>query len=310
LIDTDPLRRQVTVWNGGLPDVLVRGRDGGLRFRLRSTHVPLAILSDDEFDSSVETIELSAGDRLYAYSDGVIEAQSPGGAMFGSDRLERLVDSEPSSEALFDSICKAVHEFRGDQQQNDDVTLLELEMLDAAAVVSTPSAGTAPERPPLPWRTVVELGPEALRTVDPVPLAMQSLLEIQGLQKHREKLYVVIAELFSNALEHGVLRLDSSMKADTDGFRRYYEERARRLDALDAGFVRVECEHVVDDGCGVLCIRLTDSGGGFGGASSSQSLDQNAGRSGRGIALVRSICNEVRYIDNGRVVEAVYRWPR
>ena len=87
LIDTDPLRRQVTVWNGGLPDVLVRGRDGGLRLRMRSTHLPLAIVGDEEFDASVESFELCAGDRLFAYSDGVIEAQSPDGTMFGSDRL-------------------------------------------------------------------------------------------------------------------------------------------------------------------------------------------------------------------------------
>ena len=213
-------------------------------------------------------------------------------------------------QALFDAICKAVSEFRGNQEQNDDVTLLELEMLGAASVADASAVGDTPERPPLPWRTVIELGPEALRTVDPVPLAMQSLLEIQALEKYREKLYVVLAELFSNALEHGVLRLDSALKAETDGFRRYYEERARRLDALETGVVRVECEHVVDDGHGVLCIRLTDSGGGFGGLAGAQDLGQNVGRSGRGIALVRSICDEVRWVDDGRVVEAVYRWPR
>ncbi len=310
MIDTDPLRGQVTVWNGGVPDLLVRGGDGGLRHRIRSTHLPLAIVGDDEFDVSVETFAVSAGERLYAYSDGLIEARGADGSLFGSERIEQLIDGEASNEAVFDAICKSISVFRGGEEQNDDLTLLELELGDALGVADAAAAAEAPERAPMPWRTVIELGPEALRTVDPVPLAMQGLLEIQALQKHREKLYLVIAELFSNALEHGVLGLDSALKAGPDGFRRYYEERTRRLDALESGFVRLECEHIVEAGRGLLSIRLSDSGRGFGAGATGTSLGSNEGRSGRGIALVRSICDDVRHLDDGRVVEAIYRWPR
>lgn len=50
-----------------------------------------------------------------------------------------------------------------------------------------------------------------------MPYLLQLLLEIHGLREQSGALYSVMAELYSNALEHGVLGLDSRLKRDAQG---------------------------------------------------------------------------------------------
>lgn len=310
VMDVDPWQRRVTVWNGGLPDVLVRGSCGGIKLRLRSTHLPLAVVGDDELDACTESFEIERGDRLYAYSDGLVEAHAEDGSLFGSERLEALIDGADDGESLFEAIAKAVRDFQRAGEQHDDVTLVEVALSDVHEQKDSEAQRASAERPPCTWSTTLELGPDALRAIDPVPLVIQGLLEIQGLDAHREKLFIVLAELFSNALEHGVLGLDSALKAQDDGFRRYYDARANRLRDLCEGFVRIVCEHTAEREHGRLVLRVEDTGRGFAPDCVERTLDANVGFSGRGIALVRSICDAIEWSNGGRRVEATYRWPR
>jgi two-component system, HptB-dependent secretion and biofilm response regulator len=64
-----------------------------------------------------------------------------------------------------------------------------------------------------------------LRTLDPLPQIMQMLTALQGLHAHRERLYTILAELFANALEHGLLGLNSALKQTPQGFVAYYTAR-------------------------------------------------------------------------------------
>lgn len=73
-------------------------------------------------------------------------------------------------------------------------------------------------------------------------------------------LQLVVVELINNALDHGVLKLQSSLKARADGFTLYYQERERRLRELDAGWIEISIELV---GKQKLCMRVLDSGEGF-----------------------------------------------
>ena len=81
---------------------------------------------------------------------------------------------------------------------------------------------------------------ESLKRFNPVPYLVQLLQEIHGLRARTGSLHAVLSELYSNALEHGVLGLDSRLKRDGQGFADYYQERARRLGALTDGFVRID----------------------------------------------------------------------
>jgi len=139
-------------------------------------------------------------------------------------------------------------------------------------------------------------------------LLIQSVSDMQGLRGQRQQLYTVFSELFSNALEHGVLGLDSGLKESAGGFTQYYREREAKLGKLEEGTIRIKIEHSPEDDGGVLRIRFEDSGTGFNYQKSRVSLEDNQGHSGRGVHLLQSLCDKVTYDGNGNIVEVVYRW--
>jgi anti-sigma regulatory factor (Ser/Thr protein kinase) len=89
------------------------------------------------------------------------------------------------------------------------------------------------------------------------------------------------------------------------------QERARRLNGLTDGWVRIEVAQVAD-GDETIHITVTDSGSGFDvtllESGPQTSGDTDAARThGRGFALLRALCSEVTVPSPGNVVHAVYR---
>src|SRR5712691_12253430 len=161
---------------------------------------------------------------------------------------------------------------------------------------------------PSRWQMAIELGSETLRTFDPLPQIMQMLRALQGLHEHRERLYIILAELFANALEHGLLGLDSGLKHHPQGFVAYYNARAQSLAALAHGWINIVLSHTAVGSTGQLTIRLEDSGPGFNYHAYRPELTENNVYSGRGIPMVRALCKELTYSGVGNCVEAVYVW--
>jgi len=161
---------------------------------------------------------------------------------------------------------------------------------------------------PLDWSVSFEFRAETLKRYNPLPYLLQLLLEIHGLREQSGALYSVMAELYSNALEHGVLGLDSSLKRDALGFARYYQERDTRLDALDAGYVRVHLQVVPEGEGGCLTIRVEDSGKGFDVVRVIERPLDSVRLSGRGISLVRQLGRNARWSDDGRSAHVEFFW--
>ena len=73
-------------------------------------------------------ILLDAGESALFYSDGLVEAHDPKGAMFGFPRLRKLVaehDDEEGSLGVF--LLENLYSFTGEGwEQEDDITLLTL----------------------------------------------------------------------------------------------------------------------------------------------------------------------------------------
>lgn len=78
-----------------------------------------------------ETIHLASGDLIVAYTDGIIEAQSPEGEAFGEECLEQLVLQSTGSCAseLVNVIIQAVSDFTRGADQHDDMTLVVMKVL-------------------------------------------------------------------------------------------------------------------------------------------------------------------------------------
>ena len=91
-------------------------------------NIPLAVDLDTLY--SQITISLTPGDRLFAYTDGIIDAPNPEGESFGLARLKEALDANantPLSE-LKAAVLRTVHEFTENEQTQDDVTLIAMEI--------------------------------------------------------------------------------------------------------------------------------------------------------------------------------------
>ncbi len=309
LLDVGLAGSTLSVWNGGLPDVLVMKKTGGLRYRLPSRHMPIGILDSGGFDPGIEKLEVSEGDRIYAYSDGVIESRNPNGELYGQERFERILSEASDPGQRFDLFLQDLRGFRSDGKQDDDITLVEIACDPAAVPASYLGLDHRPlPKPPASWRLTLELAAKSLKAIDPLPPLIQALMEIQGLHRFRETLFTVLAELYSNSLEHGILGLDSALKSTPNGFSEYYARREASLQDLVKGWVRLDLEHTPLGDGGKLVIQVEDSGPGFDVKRHQGSLDDHQAHSGRGIALVKTLCQELRYNDKGNAVEAVFIW--
>ena len=72
--------------------------------------------------------DLSPGDSIFLYTDGVSEAQSEDRKEFGTDRMLKVLNENKGKDAK--SIClavkKAVDDYVGDSPQYDDITILAI----------------------------------------------------------------------------------------------------------------------------------------------------------------------------------------
>ena len=304
-------RYTVEVWNGGLPSAYIRKGNSSELKLLSSNHLPLGIMRGDKFNDATSVHEVEPGDRLFLATDGVIEARNSAGEYFGSDRLEGIVSGTAPDE-LFDRVQDQVYGFVSDQSRDDDITMVEItvvppEQLEAVAVFEPIEDVSGPRD----WKFSYELGPHSLKDFNPLPLLQQVLMGAPYLRSKATSIYAVLAELYSNGLEHGVLGLDSVLKSSAEGFTQYYAARASALEQV-SGFVRFDIEGDLSQDLVSLRIRVTDSGDGFDYVSfvsrAENAVNAGVGYHGRGIRLLWDLCESVKYIDPGNEVEVIMQW--
>ena len=116
----DPERRSVTLASAGhLPPVLV---DAAGARAIRSTpQLPLGI---KEFAYREREIHLAAGERLFLYSDGVVEARNKASEEFGEERLLQYAARESASA---EGLLSEVHAFIDGRPKVDDITIVAIE---------------------------------------------------------------------------------------------------------------------------------------------------------------------------------------
>lgn len=309
--------RCIEIWAGGLPPSLIQHRGSGAQTAIPSTHLPLGVLLPDSFRYMPVVVEMHADDVVYLWSDGIIEASNAAGEMFGSERLAALFQQQ--TDDMFLHITQSLRDFtRQDSTQqggqSDDYSLVEIRPradFNRPAQASTPAhaPGNYQGKPRTAgnWSLQYELRAESLKTSDPVPLLMYMLMQAPGLRAHGSVINTILSELYTNALEHGVLGLSSALKQDAEGFRRYYQLRAERLQALTEAAVCIRAELLPIAGGSLLRLFMKDSGRGF--AFNPQVTEgQNPSYYGRGLTLLASLCRRVEYFPPGNEVLVEFVW--
>lgn len=108
---------------GHNPPRLKRCQDGTMMALDRAGGLPLGITSDVVYDEAVQ--QLQPGDQIVFYTDGVTEASNPEGKLFGTDRLDHVLENcALQASALLDSVLAAVEEFANGHPADDDRTLI------------------------------------------------------------------------------------------------------------------------------------------------------------------------------------------
>lgn len=300
-------RCSVEVWNGGMPDGYLHRIASGERIPLAARHLPLGVLSPQAFDDGTQVHPMAVGDRVFLLSDGVIDTSDANDQLFGVERLQQVFAANREPDRLFEDIERALRDFRGEAR--DDVSMVEVSLLEPEQVQPpAPMYSDSGQLSPLDWSVSFEFRGATLRRYNPLPYLLQLLLEVHGLRTQSGALYSVLAELYSNALEHGVLGLDSSLKRDAAGFARYYEERNARLEVLQDGYVRVHLQVRPQGAGGCLVIRVDDSGKGFDVARVMERPLDGVRLSGRGVSLVRQLGRNARWSDEGRSAHVEFFW--
>jgi two-component sensor histidine kinase len=137
-----------------------------------------------------------------------------------------------------------------------------------------------------------------------VALLLDVISSVPGAHYHCHPLGVIVSELFSNALDHGVLGLASGIKDGESGFERYCEARAAALARLEQGSIVVRIESRCSKGLRTLELQFRDSGSGFKAPPGSAATGLQ--RHGRGIDVVRALCSNVEYHGPGNDVRVTY----
>jgi len=305
LFELDTYGERISVWAGGMPAAYVVSCNGEIRHTVVSRHVPLGISAPESFDSSVETLAVGEGDRLYVYTDGIIEASGPVGEMFGEERLKNLL-MQPGDRRL-PCVLSTFRNFQGDRLQEDDISLVEICCRDLPPATSTEDNDLQETLHPVSFSLSLTLTADDMRNLNPVARLIEMLATQHSLHRHKGILYTILSELYNNALEHGLLGLDSAAgKMNEQAFSEYYRLREARLGKLDNAEIRFDITLQAQPEDAILKIRVSDSGDGF-----SRRLDMGTTAVtdlyGRGLSIVSSLCEALRYSDNGHTVDVVYR---
>lgn len=307
LLRLSPQRRVVEVWNGGMPDGYLHDIASGERRPLIARHLPLGVLGVKAFDDRTEVYPMAQGDRIILLSDGVIDTCNFEEQLFGVERLHQVFERNLNPDRLFEEIQEALRQFGG--VARDDISLVEIGLPEVGAQLPVAMVySDSGESCPLDWSVNFEFRATTLQRFNPLPYLLQLLMEVHGLRALSGALYSVLAELYSNALEHGVLGLDSSLKRDVSGFAKYYEQRSQRLFELDEGFVRVSLRVIPEGAGGRLFIEVEDSGVGFD-FERVMARPLEVGRlSGRGVGLIRQLSHCARWSKGGRCAHVEFSW--
>lgn len=313
MIEADFKHNQLQVWNGGLPDGWLIGASRELR-ALPSRHLPLGILAPDEFEAEFERLSTRPGDRLLMMTDGFLESRDRAGHLFGEQGVAEALAALTPEAHPFEAMMASVRRFTAGFEDGDDLTLCCLEMTNEAALASladraVPSALAGPAE----WRCSYEIREQTLGDFSPLPLLLHICMEVPGLRRKSGEIYTLLAELYNNALEHGVLALPSEWKRTPEGFGRYYAERKRRLASVQGHYIRFTLHHSLTRGGGRLRIVCEDSGRGFDFHNhpglAPQGFPAGSRRyAGRGLLLIKRLASSVRFHERGNHVEIVYDW--
>ncbi|MCC4235897.1 SpoIIE family protein phosphatase [Vibrio anguillarum] len=289
---------EVSWWGGGLPDGYLLDEESNIVRRLVSTHMPLGVLDADEFEVNLVHLKLKPNQTILCYTDGITEAMNENGEQFGQLRLEQVLQRNVKTQIsdLYDEVCQFSNRGHGD----------DLSILSMTFPITNNNEILASQKnrflSHIPMQSHLFFPASILKKIS-VMVEMRNIVRgfISG-GEHLDLVCSVLSELFANAIEHGLLKLNSSLKDDPDGFLTFYQRREECMDELDESlWIKLDIDY--DPTVGQLSFSLEHNGEGF---EYQHTVADGNCTHGRGIILVSKLCESLEYSKNGCTVKVTY----
>ncbi len=129
----DPIQtdgsRSIHLSNAGQPDLIIQRSAPNSVEHLKLPSAMVMGLPSGQASPPV-SYTLQRGDRLFLFTDGILEASNPEGEEFGLERLQKCIQSSTQRplQTTIDHIYEQALQHTGDLQQQDDVSLLAFEI--------------------------------------------------------------------------------------------------------------------------------------------------------------------------------------
>ncbi|MDP2875914.1 MAG: fused response regulator/phosphatase [Holophaga sp.] len=289
----------LSIVNAGMPDAWLLRTDGTIR-TFPSTQLPAGIQEVRTGEVSIVETSIAKGDRFLAFSDGLLDLFPP---QYIRQHLLQDLLALPSQEH---------------HQRIREKILEQLENLDPVDDISWalwevphPHIVTMEEFSPDIDPALLVAGLQVTFSFNPRYHTMRgmlpsvlSLLTNEGVdQDTTQLLALLLSEAMANAVDHGILGMDSTIK-DIEGFEAYDEQRKTALASLAMGEVTVTLtlqhdrrpEHPLRQ----IDVAVKDSGTGFDWRTwlSKKNADSEQSH-GRGLAILRALSSDFRFNDAG-----------
>lgn len=285
---------ELTLINAGFPDALLLRGDGSLS-RFSSTCIPLGI-QEDLKGLEVQQAELSPGDCFFAFSDGLSDIVNEeelvglfrqGGEAGFMERLQGLLDERIRNRELADDVSCCLWPFRPEQMalakappevrlDDMDATGIELNLTFDPRVLN-----------------YYNLGPNLVGFLgrNGVPDEVAQILAL------------LLSESIVNAVDHGVLGLDSTLKES--GIDAYQSSRAAQLALMNTNHVgvRILVNQTLDGAFSHLQVHVTDPGQGFDWRKALQTPEGPSLKPhGRGLIMLKALGRDLSFNEAGNEI--------
>ncbi len=120
--------REIKIVNAGIPPVFIYRKDIDLVEEVALHGLPLGAMRKTDYE--VFSTELNSGDTILLLSDGLPELQNADEEMYGYERLKRIlnVNGNKSSGEIISALEIEAKHWKGDMEQNDDITFIAVKV--------------------------------------------------------------------------------------------------------------------------------------------------------------------------------------
>ncbi len=285
-----PEKKELEVWNGGIPSALLLSEDSQILHNLTPKHVPLGLHGSQEINVNTEVIDLNDVGSIILFSDGVTNINTSNGINISVEEITQQLNLKSNNPFM------GVESLLSNAQTMDDLSVCLVDCKKLFAEYAQQASFVDYKNKANSFRVNYMMNGLSMVNTD-IPKKLIDLLKTQKLpQFFLQNAFTIFTELYVNALEHGVLKLKSSLKEKEDGFIRYCEQKAQRILLLkEQDFIEVSIQWSGEEE--VLYLEIADSGSGF------MKSDLNTSKSvicyGRGFELIDKLSRKIEIIAPG-----------